>query len=98
VTTALTFLVIRLHERWMSEERLERAWPPASRDAAIILCGLFALPFHFARTLGNLRSASGVGMVVAGFALGLGAAFVVAFASELLVEGIAWALGISIPD
>lgn len=51
VMNALTFLVIFADERKiLSEEQLERAWPPSSRDAAIIAFGPLCLPFHFLRT------------------------------------------------
>ncbi len=51
-------LVVRFDERRLSEEQLERAWPPSSRDNALIglsflgapLIGLFAVWFHFCRT------------------------------------------------
>lgn len=59
VTTGLTFLVVVLDERRLGrrdEARLERAWPPTSRDAAIIALGPLALPFHFARTRGRFFS------------------------------------------
>lgn len=56
VTTALTFAVIMLDERWMKAEHLERAWPPTSRDAAIIAFGPLAIPVHFLRTRGGFRS------------------------------------------
>lgn len=54
----LSSLVVRFDERRMSEERLERAWPPAGRDNAIIGLGMLLSPlvpllavwFHFFRT------------------------------------------------
>lgn len=53
VTTALLFLVVLTDEKRMSEERLENAWPVASRDLFLVWLGVLALPFHFARTRGR---------------------------------------------
>ena len=53
VTTLLLFLVVLTDERRMSEERLENAWPVASRDLFLVWLGILALPFHFARTRGR---------------------------------------------
>ena len=53
VTTALTFAVIILDERFMKEEMRERAWPPSSRDSAIIGFGPLAIIVHFLRTRGG---------------------------------------------
>ena len=58
VIVTLSELVVRFDERRLSEERLERAWSPPSRDNALIgmtllvtpLLGLFAVWFHFFRT------------------------------------------------
>jgi hypothetical protein len=54
----LSSLVVRFDERRLGEERLERAWPPASRDNALIGLGMLLSPlltlvgvwFHFFRT------------------------------------------------
>jgi hypothetical protein len=98
VTNALTFLVVIVDERHLTEERLERAWTPASRDAAIIAFGLLAIPIHFAKTRGHFKSArGGVGRVL-GLLLGVVAALVVALVSGLLISAIAWALGLPIAD
>lgn len=86
VTTALSFAVVIAHERVMGEERLERAWPPASRDAAIVAFGSLALPFHFAKTLGHLRSPAGALWILLGLAAGLVAAFLVLLASGAVVS------------
>ena len=53
VTTALLFLVVLKDEKRMSEERLENAWPVASRTLFLVWLGVLALPFHFARTRGR---------------------------------------------
>jgi hypothetical protein len=54
----LSSLVVRFDERRLGEERLERAWPPAGRDNALIGMGMLLSPlipllavwFHFFRT------------------------------------------------
>lgn len=86
VTTALSFAVVITHERRIGGERLERAWPPASRDAAIVAFGPLALPFHFAKTLGHFRSALGVLGILGGFALGLALAALVVLAGGLALS------------
>jgi hypothetical protein len=58
VIITLSELVVRFDERRLSEEQLEYAWLPSSRDNALIglsmlvtpLLGLYAVWFHFART------------------------------------------------
>jgi hypothetical protein len=97
VTTALTFVVVRADERFMREERLERAWPPASRDAAIVAFGPLALPIHFARTRGHFRSVRGVLGIPLGLIMGFAALVVVAFASQLVLEGFARLLDLPPP-
>jgi hypothetical protein len=94
VTTALTFLVVILDERHLSEERLERAWPPTSRDAAIAVFGVLALFVHFIKTRGHLRSARGALGFPLGLALGAIAVVLVAFVSGLLLDGVAALLGL----
>lgn len=85
LTTALTFAVVIAHERLMSEERRERAWPPASRDAAIVAFGPLALPFHFARTLGRFFTFRALEHVKwwLGFAMGLAIAVVISLLASL---------------
>lgn len=94
VTNALTFAVVIFDERRMTEERLERAWPASSRDAAIVGFGLIALPIHFARTRGSFRSARGVLGIVLGLALGVIAAVVVAVVASVVLTGVYAALGL----
>ena len=96
VTTTLTFLVVLFDERRMSEERLERAWPTASRNWHIVYFGVLSLPFHFAKTRGTWTSVRGVFGRIAVFALGLVVGFVVALASGFIVMGIDWLLGIPV--
>lgn len=93
-TSGLTFFVILVDERRLSRARLERAWPPPSRNAAIIAFGVIALPVHFARTRGHFRSVRGAAGVVIGFALGVLAVFAVAVINGLFVGAIEWLLGI----
>lgn len=99
VTTTLTFAVVLVDERRMrrsSPDRLERAWPTASRNWHLAYFGILALPFHFAKTRGHCRSVRGIGGLAGGFALGLVVGFVVALASGFVVTGIDWVLGIPI--
>jgi hypothetical protein len=98
VTNALTFAVVLVDERRLSEERLERAWTPASRNAAIVGFGLLALPFHFAKTRGTWISARGVLGRFLGLLLGLVIAVLVALASGLLITALAWVLGLPETD
>ncbi|MEA2751074.1 MAG: hypothetical protein QOI41_5217, partial [Myxococcales bacterium] len=44
VVVTASALVVRFDERRLDEERLERAWPPASRDNAIIGLSLLGAP------------------------------------------------------
>lgn len=54
----LSSLVVRFDERRLSKERLERTWPPAGRDNALIGLGMLLSPLvpllgvwlHFFRT------------------------------------------------
>lgn len=88
VTTALTFAVIMLDERFMSPERLERAWPPTSRDAAIVAFGPLAILLHFMRTRGGLRPVWPrliVGLPL-GFLMGVLALLVVSLVGAVLVN------------
>lgn len=94
VTTTATFLVVLVDERRLPREALARAWPPASRDAAIVGFGPLALVVHFAKTRGHMRSGRGVLGLAAGLALGLVATAVVLVASALVLEGVALALGL----
>lgn len=88
ITTALLFAVVIFDERRMDEATLERAWPPASRDAAIVYFGLLALPLHFARTRGDLRSARGVAWTALGLVLGV----IAATAIVLVDAAVLWVL------
>lgn len=66
VSTGGVAAVLRVDERRLTPERLDRGWPPVTRDAAVfgaflfgILYGGPALLVHFVRTR---RSAGGVGL------------------------------------
>ena len=96
VTTGLSWLAVRLDERWLSEERLERAWPPSSRNAAMLGFGPLAVPFHFLRTRGHFRSARGLAGLLLGLGLGIVVLAAIMLVSSLVLEGFAWAFGL--PD
>lgn len=85
---------MRLDERRLSEDALERAWPVSSRDAAILGFGPLAVPFHFARTRGHFRSLRGALGIPLGFLLGCVVVAVVLLVSGLVLDGIAWAFGL----
>jgi hypothetical protein len=74
VTTAMMFAIVMGDERDLTAEELERAWPPASRAAAIVAFGPFALPVHFAKTRGDFKSVRGALLRFFGLALGVGCA------------------------
>jgi hypothetical protein len=93
VTTALSFVVVLFDERRSSEERLERAWIPASRDAALIAFGILAVPIHFIRTRGDFKSGRGLLRKLGGLALGATAFVLVAVVSGLVMDGIARIFG-----
>ncbi len=92
LTTTMMFAIVMGDERDLSEQQAERAWPPASRAAAIVAFGPLALPFHFAKTRGDFASARGVLRGLFGFALGIGcsagmmvvASFVLSFLLSLV--------------
>lgn len=96
VTTTLLFLVVLTDEKRMSEERLENAWPVASRDLFIVWLGILALPFHFARTRGRfftLRLRRHLGWWK-GLAMGLVAAVVVGLVDAAIMTAFAYAAGL----
>jgi hypothetical protein len=96
VTTGLSFLIVLLDERWMSEAKLERAWPPPSRDAALIAFGVLALPIHFIKTRGHLRSVRGILGFPLGLAMGVLAVVFVGFVGSLVLEGVARLTGLPV--
>lgn len=115
VIVTVSSLLVRYDERRLqraadngdarAEERLERAWSPASRDNALIglallaapLLGLFAVWFHFFRT----RSRSPWlpwRWSATGFFLGLAAVLVIMIANAAVVLTLAYALGLPLDD
>lgn len=94
LTTGLSFAAVIVDERRLDADALARAWPPASRDAALIAFGFLAVPLHFLRTRGDLRSARGLLRKALGLGLGLVATAAVVLASSLVTEALAWALGV----
>ncbi|MBX3230881.1 MAG: hypothetical protein KIT84_40625 [Labilithrix sp.] len=98
VTTTLTFLVIIVDERRvLSESQLERAWPPSSRDAAVIAFGPLAIPFHFMRTRGGFRGLRDVLGIFLGLALGVVALVLVVVVTSFVLTALFWALGLPEP-
>ena len=98
-------VVVRLDERRLGEDELERAWPPSSRDNALIglallaapLLGLFGVWFHFFRT----RSPAlwpPWRWSPKGFFLGLAAVVVVLVVHAAFVLSVAYALGMPLDD
>lgn len=96
VTTTLTFVVVLVDERRLSEDRLERAWPAATRTLYLVYLGVLALPFHFAKTRGHCKSVRGVLGILGGLLLGVVAGVLVALASGFIVMGVDLVLGIPI--
>jgi hypothetical protein len=78
----------------MSEERLENAWPVASRNLFLVWLGILALPFHFARTRGRFFSVRGHLRWWGGFLLGLIVAVLVALVDAAVMTAFAWAAGL----
>jgi hypothetical protein len=99
-----SLLVVRLDERRLvrrgREDALEWAWPPASRDSAIVglglllspLASLFALFFHFTRT--RARLAWPPWGILVGLGLGLLAVVVVFAFYAAVVMALAFAFGV----
>lgn len=100
ITTALLFLVVLTDEKRMSEERLENAWPVASRNLFIVWLGILALPFHFARTRGRFFTLDPVKHLHwwGGLILGLLAATIVGLIDAAIMTAFAWAAGLPIDD
>ena len=88
VTTGLSFAIVIADERRLSEERLERAWTPASRSAALVAFGVLALPVHFMRTRGHLRNLRGVLGYPLGLVLGVLALAAIALVTNVLLEAV----------
>lgn len=95
VVTTLTFVVVIVDERRMTSADLELAWLPTTRNAAIALLGILALPVHFALTRGRRH-----GGRVRGYGLGLmmGSLSLVAvlLVSEVILRIVFWIIGMPI--
>jgi hypothetical protein len=98
VTTALTFAVVVFDERRMAPERLARAWPPSSRDAAIVAFGPLAIPIHFAKTAGIPRGLRGMPGMAVGLVVGIAVMALVGLASGLAVSAIDAIFGVAPPS
>jgi hypothetical protein len=100
VTTALLFLVVLTDEKRMSEERLENAWPIASRNLFLVWLGILALPFHFARTRGRFFTLDPLRHLGwwKGFVMGITAAVVVGLIDAAIMTAFAYAAGLPIDD
>lgn len=94
MTTLLTFIAVTVDERFLREDRLERAWLPSSRNAAILAFGPLAIPVHFAKTRGSFASLRGVLGIVLGLGLGVLVMFAVLLVASLFTEATAWLFGL----
>ncbi len=93
VLTAVTFFFVVDDERHLDEASLERAWIPSSRTVALVYFGVLAVPFHFIKTRGHLRSIRGFLGLFIGLFRGAIAVLEIAVAAELLMELVFGALG-----
>lgn len=101
ILVTASVLVVKRDERRLDEERLERAWPPSSRDNALIglallgapILGLFGVVFHFFRTRSKALWPPWRWSPL-GFALGLGWAMAIMVLNALVVTGLAWVFDI----
>lgn len=91
----ISYGVIRLDEHFLSSAQLARAWPLATRALAVMWFGPLALVFHFARTRGSFVDLGQLGRKAAGLALGVVVAAIVVYGGELLLGGLARALGVA---
>ncbi len=98
-------LVVRLDERRLDEERLERAWPATSRDNALIglaflaspVLALFAVWFHFFRTRSKALWPPWR-WSPKGFLLGIAGVLVVLVVHVAIVLSVAYALGMPLEE
>ena len=51
---ALPAVIVKLDERRLDVQALNRCWPPASFWCSVVTFGLFCLPVHFCRTRRSL--------------------------------------------
>lgn len=89
----LCWAALVVDERRLDPPKLARAWPPASRTAAVLAFGPLAVVLHFARTRGSFQSAGELLRKLGGLALGLLVATLVVVAASLVVEALAAVLG-----
>lgn len=105
VIVTSSVLIVKFDERRLSEERLERAWPPASRDSALIglallgapIVGLFAVWFHFFRTRSGPLWLPWK-WSIRGFALGVLAVLAIMIANAAVVLTLAYAVGLPVDE
>lgn len=105
VLMAASSLVVRLDERRLDEERLERAWPATSRDNALIGLAFLASPllallgvwFHFFRTRSRALWPPWR-WSPKGFLLGLAAVVAVLLVHAAIVLSVAYALGMPLEE
>ncbi len=81
---ALMFTIVLADEDQLAPPEQDRAWPVATRAAALVYFGAFALPVHFWRTR---RSAYGLVLGLAWGGLALGLYTGLAMGVDLLVHG-----------
>ena len=101
----LSVLVVKFDERRLDEERLERAWPPPSRDNALIglallgapIVGLFAVWFHFFRTRSRALWPPWRWSPT-GFLLGIAAVLGIMIANAVVVLALAYVLGLPLDE
>jgi hypothetical protein len=105
VLVTASVLVVRFDEKRLSEERLERAWPPSSRDNALIglallgapIVGLFGVWFHFFRTRSRALWPPWR-WSPAGFGLGVAAVVAIMAVNAAVVLTLAYLLGLPLDE
>jgi hypothetical protein len=98
VTTTLLFVVVVTDERRLPPERLARAWPATSRDAAIVAFGILALPIHFMRTRGHFGGLRGVLGILKGLVMGVAGVAIVTLINAAVLTAFAFAAGLPLED
>ena len=78
-TSGAAFWIVWLDERRLTPEQEYRAWPAATRLAAVVAFGPLCLPVHFWRTRRSLLGfLFGLGCTAALIALGTGLSYLIA--------------------